>query len=333
MPVLTSETSSVLFGEQSAFRTPIAAASASRWIGVRQIVEGIFPEIDWKAIRARGGDRDVYQFVQGKRVVEGTLKFNPQLQSLRILKYAMGSVAHSGAGDPFTHTISGLTGAVDLKAITLRRGYQINATQEVAFYVRDCIVDSMEISGGQDDILEVSLGIKGGKPDPARATETILVPTKDQTKVYSFKDISSNFTLGGTSTAMMRSFRYKVANNGKMLTPYQSTDPDYPYVYVPGTREYTLECEFVPIDDSFIAKLDAATPSTTATWNAKFTGQTGPERSLELKGNAATIGVIKSAPHSIPEEAELMVPVSMQVDKAQLVVLDGLSGATWDAAP
>ena len=333
MPVLRAEAVQVTYGEQTAFGTATTAAGASRWIGAVKTVDGMFPDIDWKEIRARGSDRDVYLYIQGKRTLEGSIRFYPQFQSNRILKYAFGSVSHSGAGDPFTHTISGATGVSDPgPPITLRRAYQTSATTEEAFYVRDCIVDSMELTGAEEDILECVLNIKGGKPSPARANEAIMSVTKDSTSLYPYS--KGIVTINGTATARVKSFTFKIENGGSMKYRYQSTDGDYPYEYVPGSRKYTFECQVVPVDGTFMALLDAATPSTTATFNVKFTGQATPERSIEIKGNVTgAIGVTKSAPHDIPDEGEITVALSMMVNKAQIVVLDGNASTVWDSVP
>jgi hypothetical protein len=330
MPVLRGETSQLHYGEQSAFLT--AAASQTRWLGAGQTVDGLFPDIDWKDIYSRGLDRDAHLYVRGARKVEGSVRLYPQFNSLRILKYAFGKVTHSGAGDPFTHTMEGLTGAVDLPPITLRRGYSFNATNEYAVLVRDAIVDSLELSGAEEDVLQAVLGVKGGKV--THSSTAIQAAGADITNVFPFHNTSGQIDLNGVNVARIRSFRFKLENSGNMGYYYQGTDGDYPYEYVPGKRRYTLEAEVVPIDDSFMTMVDATTPITTANFNIKFIGQTGPERSLEIKGDVGgNTGVVKSAPHNIPEEGEIVVPVSYMVNKCQLIALDGISGATWDANP
>lgn len=334
MVVLRAESTQVTYGEQTAFLSATTAAGASRWPGIVQTVDGIFPEIDWKEIRARGFGRDVFIYTQGKRVLEGTIKVQPQWLSNRILKYAFDSLVTTGGGDPFTHTLSGSAGtpAIDLAPITLRRGYAINATQEVAFYVRDCIADAMEFSGAEEDILEVALSIKAGKPAPPRATETIMSVSKDTSQTFPYH--KGTFTINGSSTARIKSFRFRVENQGHMNYYYQNVDGDYPFEYVPGARKYTFECDVVPIDDTFLAYVDAASPSTTASFDVLFTGQASPARSIELKGNVGgATGVIKSAPYNVPETDEITVPIVANVNQAQVIVLDSLNSASWTTTP
>ncbi len=335
MPVLTAETVQVTYGRQGSFGTAAVAASCNRWMGVATQVEGLFPDIDWKEIYARGADRDVYQYVQGKRVLEGSIRFFAQDKSMMLLQHAFGKVGHSGSSDPWTHTIEGVTGWADPgPPITLRRGYQISATNEEAFYVRDVMVDSMEISGGEEDLVEVLLNCKGGKPDPARASEALMSVTKDATNIYSFKDTSTNLTINGTAHARIKSFRFRVENNGAMPHYYQSSDADYPYEYIPKRRKYTLEASVVPVDNTFMALLDAATPLTTATFDMVLTVQAAPAHSLEIKGNVGSaIGTVKSAPHDIGEEGEIVVPLTMNVNRAQLIVKDANAATDWDTAP
>ncbi|MCJ2531434.1 MAG: hypothetical protein LN413_03855 [Candidatus Thermoplasmatota archaeon] len=336
-PVLTAETTQVSYGRQASFGTAATAVGSNRWPGPATQVEGIFPDIDWKEVWVRGGSRDVFQYVQGKRVLEGTIRFHAQESSLMLLQHAFGKMTTTGSADPWTHTIEG-AGVAEVHTpgppITLRRGYQVNATQEVAFYVRDNIVNTMEISGAEEDLVEVALGVQAGKPDPGRATETIMSVTQDTSQIYSFKDTSTNLTLDSVAEARLKSFRFSIDNTGKMAQYYQNTDPDYPFEYIPARRRYVLEASVVPIDDTFLAKLDAASPITTATFDFKLTVQAAPEHSLQIKGDVAgASGVWKSAPYDIPEEAEIVVPITMWVSKAQLIVLDDNADTVWTAAP
>lgn len=337
MPVLRAETTQVSYGRQASFGTAASAAGSNRWPGPATQVEGIFPDIDWKEVWARGAGRDVFQYVQGKRVQEGTIRFHAQENSLMLLQHAMGKLTNVGAGDPFTHTMAG-AGVAEVHdpgpPITLRRGYQVNATQEAAFYVRDCMVNTMEISGAEEDLVEVALGVQAGKPDPARATESILAVTPDTSKIYSFKDTSLNLTLDSVAESRLKSFRFNVDNSGKMAQYYQTVDPDYPFEYIPGRRRYVLEASVVPIDDTFIAKLDAASPTTTATFDFKLTVAAAPEHSLQFDGTVAgATGVWKSAPYDIPEEGEVVVPITMWVNEVELVAMDANDAAIWTGAP
>jgi hypothetical protein len=147
---------------------------------------------------------------------------------------ALGADAVTGTGPNWTHAITPsntlpYVGLWKMLGDTLYESY------------RDCKVGSISISAEAGAPLSATLGIQGLQA--ARLTTdpsvTPSIPMSSTDPVYNFNNAA--VTLGGGSTALVRSFELTIENN---LTR-QQTDDVVPYDVVEGVREVSLGFDLI----------------------------------------------------------------------------------------
>lgn len=170
--------------------------------------------------------------------VEGSPEFYARDASLGFwLQAALGADAVTGATPNFTHTI---TPANVLPYLTLWRSLDDTLWEQF----RDCKVGSLAISADAGAPLQVTAGIQGLQAtrlaaDPLTyTTGTPNIPL-DSGAVYNYND--ATVTLGGSATALVRSFELTIENN----VSRQQTDDVVPYDVVEGVREISLGFDLI----------------------------------------------------------------------------------------
>lgn len=142
--------------------------------------------------------------------------------------WGMGSVATTGTTPNFTHVI---TPGNTLPYITVWR----NISDTLYERFQDCMVGSFSISAEAGGPLTMTTGIQGVTTTRLTAdpSTTPAIPVETGA-VYSYNE--ATVTLGGSQTALVRSFELGVENN----ISRQQTDDVLPYDVYVGTREITL---------------------------------------------------------------------------------------------
>jgi hypothetical protein len=106
----------------------------------------------------------------------------------------------------------------------------------------DCKVGSATISAEAGSPLTMSVGIMGRTPSRLTTAPDNATPVAvDSGPVYNFNDVVGAVTLGGSITALVRSFELTIENN---LT-LQQTDSSVPYDVVEGQREISLGFDLI----------------------------------------------------------------------------------------
>jgi len=148
---------------------------------------------------------------------------------------------------------------------------------------RDCKVGSIEIAAEAGNPLTATLGIQGLQAtrlttDPST---TPAIPMQNGT-VYNYNN--ATVTLGGSVTALVRSFTLTIENNLTM----QQTDDSVPYDVVEGLREVTLGFDLIFEDLSEYNKFHyggaagTTISSNTFTTSALFTFSLGVNNSVSF---------------------------------------------------
>jgi len=154
-----------------------------------------------------------------------------------LLEAALGTDNKTGTSPNFTHTI---TPANDLSYYTIWRN-QSNTLWEK---FTDCMVSELSVKSEAGAPLTFSTSIMGRTPtrlttDPTAVAQDLASKTVANGAVYNYND--ATVTLGGSATALIRSFELSINNNVSM----QQTDEVVPYDLVPGQREVTLSFDLI----------------------------------------------------------------------------------------
>lgn len=303
-------------GKQAIYGAAPTAGGQTIWPEIVQSTEGLFDEIDWKEIRARGGDRELYQIVEGKHSAEGTI--NGLIQSGRWIAMCMGKDVVTGAG-PFTHTITPKNGMpfpvwdLELKYVD---------TTSLSAYIKSMAVDSLRLSGAEEDLLKFSASIKAHSSVKNVGADSTVTPIT--TEPYKFHQ--GTFTYFGSAFARVVDFDATINNGGNLAWYYDTsaTVGKFPKEYVPGPVSYSLKTTATVQDTTVFDNLVAAANSVACT--ILFT------RGADTLTLAFTNCVLKSAPHPIPEEGEVRVPLDFIPRNLTATLVTGDSGSYADTS-
>lgn len=223
----------LLSAKQTAKGTPATVAAATNY---KMPLTGgnIGPVRETDSLSETDANRDQGVSYVVTAGIEGTPEFYVRDASIGYwLHKVLGTDAPTGTMPNFTHAI---TPANALPYVTCWK--MLGGTLWERY--QDCKVGSMTISAEAGQPLTASVGIQGlnytrltADPD-----NTGLVPL-DSGTVYNFND--ATVTLGGSVTALVRSFELTIENN---LTR-QQTDGLEPYDVVEGVREISLGFDLI----------------------------------------------------------------------------------------
>ena len=162
--------------------------------------------------------------------VEGSPEFYVRSDSIGFyLAAALGGVtAPTGTTPNFVHTI---TPAQSLAYHTFWRN--VGGGNGVLEVFQDCFVGSLSISAEAGAPLTATAGIQGRQASFLTVDPNAAV-NLDNEQVFNFNNAA--ITLGGTATALVRSFEFGLENN----VTRQQTDDVIPYDLSVGQREISL---------------------------------------------------------------------------------------------
>lgn len=175
--------------------------------------------------------------------VEGSPELYARLNTIGAYLYGvMGTDVVTGTTPNYTHTI---TPGATLPWWTMWR----NVGGAAGLFERytDCMISSMSIAAEAGQPLTATLGVQGITPERLTTDPAGAVPL-DAAVVPSFNQ--ATITLGGTATALIRSFEFGIDNN---ITP-QQTDDFLPYDLGLGQREISLGFDMYFADVSEYSK-------------------------------------------------------------------------------
>lgn len=211
----------------------------------------------------------------------------------------LGSDEVSGAGDPYTHTIT--PHASTIPWVTVERYVQGLSLVE---RVTDCRIQQIEVSGesGKPVTLAVQLrGIEGSiEASPGTATYETSMP---------FVFFNGTYTVDGSETALIRDFRITLANElGEDIFTTAVTRADIPLLARRITGQFTLLFD------------DAAHYKNVFYGGGTSVSETLKEGSLDIDLNYTEDSANRQFKISIPEIYHVNAPVELNAEPGILAV-------------
>jgi hypothetical protein len=283
------------------------------------------PEIEWLEERVVGGDREVYQHVEGPRAFEGG--------SWTIVPYDGWPIAWLLGGEstngtsPTTHTLTAKSDGEPPTA-TVEANYLGQSGQDdFSRGLLGALPESGTIEVNNEEELQVTLsnialGITSDTKDGTRsATTGISLPDRE---VWSFKKVKSDLSLFGTTFARVVDFSLEVTNNPTPDRYLESTEAPEPYEMTYGNVEYSLELEIAITDDALYQEL--VNPSSDG-FDMSITFEKGSNGDETLKLEASNLRM-SEAPHEIPGEGKVTVSPTITPRTITVTVKDSTSSGT-----
>lgn len=233
----------VLFHVSGTYAT---ASGNAQWLG---LVTNHNPQ-DTKnttALRYTGqATRNIGQWVDAGRTVEGTLTFHPQ--DWKLLGFALGSVVDAGSPSPYTHTIlernndtswpyvSGTLSPFanfNIEDSKTAPGTGLNFVRTV----RGAIVNEWKLNWDQGGVVECEVGYVA--QDIAYSSGARSSVTADTARPFLWRDIKVHIP-SGTVVQTVNQGTFTIANNLNTDTFY-SNGSEVRQPMIPENRDYTLE--------------------------------------------------------------------------------------------
>jgi len=304
-------------GKQATYGAAPTAGAQTIWPEIIQSTDGLFDEVDWKVIRARGGDREPYQIVEGKHDAKGTV--NGIVQTGRWVAMAMGKDVVTGGG-PYTHTITRKLG-MPFPVWDFEMKYL--DTVNLPIFVKSCAVDSLTLSGAEEDLLKFSASVEAHSSVRNAGADSTVTPVT--TEPYKFH--MGAFTYFGSTFARVVDFEARMNGGGKKAWYYDSsvTVKRFPKEYIPGAASYELKTTCTVDDVGVFDNLVAGSNALTCT--ILFTRAASDTLQLNFTNCA-----YKSAPHPIPEEGEVRVPMEFIPRNLTVTIVNSDSASYADTS-
>lgn len=209
---------------------------------------------------------------------------------------------------PIIHTITPLD-TMPMPSSTLEVNF-LDATS-LSVYLQGVTVDSLSVAGGEADILMGTCNFKAQKA--VKNTGALSTVTAITTKPYNFAQ--GTFSYFGTAIARIQQWNSTINNGGKLMWYHNSTTGQFPFEFIPGAATYTLDSTVMTQDTTFFDALKNAGAQAQGAMTCSITYTRGTNDTLVL---SYTNCELKSAPHSVPEEAE--VPIKLEFVPRNLTV-------------
>jgi hypothetical protein len=225
----------VLANKQTVKGTPAAATAVGGAFKMPLTGGNIGPTRNMDNLDETDSSRDQGVAYVSQTGVEGTPEFYVRDASIGFwLHKVLGADAVTGTTN-FVHTI---TPANTLPYITAWRDIGDLLWEQYL----DCKVGSMTISADAGAPLTASVGIMGRSSTRLTTAPDNATPvTVDNGAVYNYNDVTGAVTLGGSVSALIRSFELTIENNLSL----QQTDSSIPFDVVEGTREISLGFDLI----------------------------------------------------------------------------------------
>lgn len=288
------------------------------------------PEITWNEGRYVGADREVYQYTEGQHAFEGgSWTMNPYdgfpiawlfgSETVEVDTPSSGLTQHTiemvHDGPPATATVEGAF---------IGRGSQGNLVNGFL----GVMPDTGTIQTGNEGRLEVTLDLiaLGLTPDSQGGSREPVDVTLPSRQPWRFSQVDSNLELtfgaGTESFARVMDFSLEVQNNPTAEHYIEESEAPDPYEVLYGNGGYTLDVELAVSDESVYQEMR---DPTSGGFDTSITFLKGGNESLEILAQNCRM---ENAPHSIPEDGKIEVPVSILPRKTTITVVDSVSEGT-----
>lgn len=290
------------------------------------------PSIQWIEERVIGGDRKIFQKVDGQRAYEGG--------SIPVVPYDGAPLAYlfgsetvnvdtdiDGNSETGTDTHVLTVNTADLPPTqTIEASYKGFGSSQDNFVrtFAGCAVNSGEISMNNESELQTSLdyiAMDVSTGTSINASKT----TPDSRDPWIFADAASDLSMFGTSFARVEQFSFGLTNNLEQGRYIQSNDPEKPYEITYANAEFEMSATITVDDDSLYSELRSPT-------SGGFKGEIEFEKpSGEQLRITAKDCNFAEAPHEIPgDDSTIQVDVSIIPEDLEVRVEDTqTSGASY----
>ena len=265
-----------------------AGSGTGQWIGLVQnstIDEstGVIP------VRYMGTNtRNVDQWVDGPKDVNGTISFFPQ--DWKFLFFALGSNVDSGSPSPYIHTISelnsGSMSAFTSGTLSPFTSFQVEdgkktvggAGQQFVRTVRGCNVNTFTLNAAQGEIITCDVDYVG--QDVLFTSGNPTAVTETTTRPFMWRDVRVHIP-SGTVINEVKSLSLTINNN--LEVPHYLNGSQVTAAPIPLSRDYEVS-----------VTLDTTSENTKTFWESYFAGGsilnqgTGSEFNMMLEINAST---------------------------------------------
>lgn len=282
------------------------------------------PEIEWIEERVVGGDRNVYQFIEGP--------YSFQTGSLTIVPYdgwpiawLLGDDTVSGTG-PYTHTIT-----------PKQTGKPPTATLEANYYAGPdgsdmsrayvgCMPGTGSIEVNNEEELQLSLdvralGLTADTYDDSRTPTTgVTLPDRSPWK---FSKLNSDLSLFGTTFARLEDFTLDIDNQPTTERYIESNEAPEPYEVLYGPGDWSLTVDLAITDSAVYQELVGPT-SGGFSGSIEFVKNTNETLNISLSDCQ-----IPNAPHTIPEEGKILTSVEVNVRDLTITVDDSVGSTAY----
>lgn len=290
------------------------------------------PSIQWIEERVIGGDRQIFQKVDGQRAYEGG--------SIPVVPYDGAPLAYLFGSETLnadTDIDGNAETGVDTHVLTINtadlpptqtieasyKGYQTGQDDFVRTFA-GCAVNSGEISMNNESELQVSLdyiAMDVSTGTTINASKT----TPDSRDPWIFADTTSNLTMFGTPFARVEQFSFALTNNLEQGRYIQSTDPENPFEITYANAEHEMSATITVDDDTLYQELINPTA-----------GGFKSEIEFEKPSGEALRIIAKDcnfaeAPHEVPgDDSTIQIDVSIIPESLEIRVEDNQSsGSTY----
>lgn len=295
-----SERTDIFVGTETEQKSEAAVTRYPGFLtGSQQVAD---PEVEWIEERVVGGNREVFQHVEGPRSFDGG--------NWTVVPFD---------GWPISWLLGSETANTDTTDVEPKMdGAPPTATVEANFYggTQDdfsrafvgVAPDSGDIQVNNEEELEISLstqalGLTADTLDGTRTPTTGI--SLSQAQPWTFKSAASNLTVFGTTFARVEDFQLSINNNINVERYIESDEAPEPYEVLYGNIDYTLDLDIAITDDSLFQEVVNPTSGGFAV-DAVFEKPGGDQLSLSV-GEAR----MENADHEIPDDGKITVSPSI----------------------
>lgn len=279
-----------------------------------------FPEFDAEEEYVIGAGRKSFDYSQGNIDISGG-SVPVTLTDGRPLAFLLGSENYDNTTETHTLTAPGETDGLPISQ-TIQQVHQHDGSV-IVYTFTGAVVGSGSISNETDGgELVVELDYSALDYTDTETFTGVQNVTELDDSTWSFKDVSSNFTIFNTEFCRLQDFELEIGQNISS-DYYMCAETDgKPKEITYGNFDAELSATVTITDKSLYTEL--VNGDTKFDGNIQFTRDNGDTLDINLSGCK-----IRSAPHDVPEEGKIDVDVTIAVGDVDVEMVDTIYNASY----